>query len=252
MNKDRSGMSIMTHVVAGYPSPEECIELMLGMQKAGVEIIEVQIPFSDPIADGETIMRANDGALENGVDTAKSFDLIKQAKEKGLTSKIYIMSYAQKIVHCGIEDFCQKAAGSGAIGLIIPDLPYDSPEYKELVGAADNNNLEIVPVISPGMSDERLAGELVHAGGLVYLTSMKGITGKKLQVSDALAEFASKVKKSKQGTTLAIGFGVQKKEDVEDIMKIADIAVVGSAVISKIKESGLPGALKFINSLDQS
>lgn len=242
-------MSIMTHVVAGYPSPEECIELMLGMQQAGVNIIEVQIPFSDPIADGETIMRANDAALENGMDISGSFDLIKQAKEKGLSSRIYIMSYAQKLVHCGIEDFCQKAAGSGASGLIIPDLPYDSPEYEELLGAVDKNNLEIVPVVSPGMSGERLSGELAHAGRLVYLTSMKGITGKQLRVSEALTEFAAKVKKSAPEASLAIGFGVQKKEDVEDILKIADIAVVGSAVIKEIQSNGTNGALEFIGSL---
>lgn len=242
-------MSVMTHVVAGYPSYDECIELMLGMQRAGVDIIEVQIPFSDPIADGETIMRANDAALENGMDISRSFDLIKQAKENGLSSKIYIMSYAQKLVHCGIDEFCQKAASSGASGLIVPDLPYDSPEYEELLGAVDKNNLEIVPVVSPGMSDERLSGELAHSGSLIYLTSMKGITGKKLRVSDALPEFAAKVKKSVPEASLAIGFGVQRKEDVEDILKIADIAVVGSAVIKEIQSNGTGGALKFIGSL---
>lgn len=241
--------NIMTHVVAGYPSVDECIELMLGMQQRGVELIEVQIPFSDPIADGETIMLANDVALRNGMTTDKSFQLIKQARDKGLTSKIYLMSYVQKLVHFGISDFCKQATKVGVAGLIVPDLPFDTDEYYELSKVAKENSLEIVPVVSPEMDKQRLRGALANAGKLVYLTSTKGITGNRLLVSDTLGELVQSVRKLAPNSDLAVGFGVQSKKDVEQIMEIADIAVVGSSVIRRIDESGVDAGLEFIQDL---
>jgi tryptophan synthase alpha subunit len=242
-------MGLMTHVVAGYPSEKECIELLLGMQKTGVTIMEVQIPFSDPIADGETIMRANDVALENGMSIEKSFQLIETARKKGLNSEIYIRSYVQKLLHYGVADFCRRAEASGAKGLIIPDLPYDSPEYGILAEAAKSSSLQIVPVISPGMSDERLNEDLKSKCELVYLTSTKGITGNSLSVSRGLEQLCRKVRAISPGSKLAIGFGVQSREDVAEILDMANIAVVGSAVIREVEKSGVKGALKFIKAL---
>lgn len=242
-------MELMAHVVAGYPSRVDCIELMLGMQKAGVGLIEVQIPFSDPIADGETIMQANDRALENGMDTAGSFELIKTARKKGLKTDIYLMSYVQKAVHFGIDNFAREAFAAGAAGLIIPDLPFDSPEYERISKAAETNRLEIVPVISPGMSKQRLAADLAGKPQLIYLTSTKGITGNKLSVSDELGKLCEAAGKLSPDSTLAIGFGVQTKQDVLDVLKIADIAVVGSAVIREVEKSGIQAALKLIKNL---
>jgi tryptophan synthase alpha subunit len=241
--------SIMTHVVAGYPSEKECIELLLEMQKAGVGIIEVQIPFSDPIADGETIMRANDVALEDGMNIERSFQLIEAARKKGLNGEIYIMSYVQKLLHYGIADFCRRAKSSGAKGLIVPDLPYDSPEYGILAEAAKSNSLQIVPVISPGMSDERLKEDLKNKNELVYLTSTKGITGNSLSMSKGLEQLCRKARAISPGSKLAIGFGVQSREDVAEILEMADIAVVGSAVIREVEKSGVKGALKMIRAL---
>jgi tryptophan synthase alpha subunit len=241
--------NIMAHVVAGYPSYDECIELMLGMQEAGVGIIEVQVPFSDPIADGETIMRANDTALANGMNTAGSFELISRARKKGLRSRIYVMSYVQKAAHFGMEEFCRAAKEAGAEGLIIPDLPYDSPEYENLARAAKKTSLQIVPVVSPGMSPQRLKGGLAGKPKLIYLTSMKGITGNRLSVSDELGRLCESARKISPDSDLAIGFGIRTKEDVVHVLKIADIAVVGSAVIREIHGSGVKNALKLIKQL---
>lgn len=240
---------LMCHVVAGYPSADECIDLMLAMQKAGVEIIEVQIPFSDPIADGPTIMKANDVALGSGMTIRNSFEMIKKARERGLTKDVYIMSYVQKLIHSGIEDFCRRAAKVDAAGLIIPDLPFDSPEYETLIKAAQKNSLRIVPVISPGIGKERLDFDLSHDSPLVYITSMKGITGNRLTVTHELAELCDSVRSLSPESVLAIGFGVQNRKDVEQVLKIADIAVVGSSVIKKINESGISGASEFIGNL---
>lgn len=240
---------LMTHMVAGYPSTDECIELMLGMQRLGVGIIEIQIPFSDPIADGETIMRANDVALENGMSIEKSFELIQQARKTGLETPVYVMSYLQKVIHLGARQFCAQAADCGASGLIIPDLPFDSPEYEELELAAKANLLQLVPVISPGMEESRLSSVLPNNEGLVYLTSMKGITGKSLSVSEELTQLAERIKKDCPKLTLAIGFGVQSAQDVKEILAIADMAVAGSSVIREIEKSGVNSGLKFIENL---
>lgn len=237
---------IMTHVVAGYPNFDDCIELMRGMEKVGVSLIEVQIPFSDPIADGETIMRANDVALSGGMTTEKSFGLIAEA---GLKIDVYVMTYFQKISHFGLDEFCSSAAKVGVKGLIVPDLPYDAPEFSEFLEAAKRHNLTYVPVISEGMSDERLEKSLVNAENLIYLTSTRGITGKNLKVTDELAAAAKKVKQIKPGSTLAIGFGISTREDLEKILKIANTGVVGSAVIRKIDKQGIKSALKFVREL---
>lgn len=239
----------MTHVVAGYPSEQECIDLILGMQKAGVGIIEVQIPFSDPIADGETIMRANDKALENGMTIKKSFDLINKAKKQGLNVDIYTMTYFQKVFFYGLDKFCREAARAGVKGLIVPDLPFDAPEFKNLYKIMESNNLEIVPVVSPATSQKRLSGELENAGDLIYLTSMRGITGKKLNLSSELIDIAREIKTIKPESKLAVGFGIESKNDASEVLKIADVAVVGSAVIRAINKDGVAGALKFVDQL---
>lgn len=239
-------MRLMTHVVAGYPNEKECVDLLLGMQNAGIGVIEVQIPFSDPIADGETIMQANDRAIENGMTTAKSFELIKKARKSGLKTEIYIMSYVQKVLSFDAEDFCDQAGSVGAKGLIIPDLPIDTEEYGLLSKTADKYNLEIVPVVSPGSDKDRLRKVTEPATDLIYLTSIKGITGNKLILNASLKALAKEVKRLKPDSRLAVGFGIQTKEDAKEVLAIADIAVVGSAVIRRIAEGGVKEALKFL------
>lgn len=240
---------IMCHVVAGYPSEKQCIELLLGMQKAGIGLIEVQIPFSDPIADGETIMIANDKALENGMTTQKSFTLIKTSRESGLKADIYVMSYTQKLLSFGLDNFCKQAKSSGVKGLIIPDLPPEAEEYKALCKLASKYGLEIVPVVSPGADENRLQASLKNVGTLIYLTSIKGITGNKLKLSDQLKETAQYIKKQRPDCKLALGFGIENAADAKEILNFADVAVIGSSVIRQVNKDGVASALKFIKNL---
>lgn len=240
---------LMCHVVAGYPSEKECVDLLLGMQNVGIRTIEVQIPFSDPIADGETIMIANDKAIAQGMTTQKSFDLIKRARKQGLESDIYIMSYIQKVVSFGAENFCAKAKSAGVKGLIIPDLPIDTEEYELLGGLAEKNGLEVVPVVSPGMEQERLYNDISSAENLIYLTSIKGITGSRLALNKPLKKVAKEIKNRQPDCNLAVGFGIESKADIKEVLRIADIAVLGSSVIRKIDKSGVGGAVKFLSTL---
>jgi tryptophan synthase alpha chain len=239
---------LMTHVIAGYPSEAECIELMLGMQNAGVFAIEVQIPFSDPSADGSTIMKANDIALLNGTTTVKCFEMIGTARTKGLNCPIFVMSYANKLFSYGFENFCGLAKKHEVEGLIIPDLPYDSPEYRRLHNICSELNLGLVLVISPGMSDERLASFRLKSCKLVYMTSMHGITGKEFSVREDLINFAITIR-AKSDCHIALGFGIRNKDHVKAALDIADIAVIGSETIRIIEKKGTSEAIKFVGQL---
>lgn len=236
---------LMCHVVAGYPDTEACLELMRGLEQAGAEAVEVQIPFSDPIADGETIMRANDVALESGMTTASSFELIARA---ALDCDVYVMSYVQKAQHFGFARFCEAAAGAGARGLIIPDLPHESPEHEELEKLAQKHGLELVPVLSPGMPVERLEAQLAYQPARLYVTSRKGITGTEYTGGGELNKLADKIKQGSQAEVM-VGFGIATPKDVEDALKIGDIAVVGSAIINHLQESGVDKTLEYVSGL---
>lgn len=226
---------LMCHVVAGFPDSAACLELMKRLQEAGAEAVEVQVPFSDPIADGEAIMRANDVALEGGMTTAGSFELIKKA---ALDCDVYVMSYIQKVLHFGFAKFCEAAAGSGAKGLIIPDLPHESKEHAELLKLADASGLELVPVLSPGMPAARLSAELADDPSRVYVTSRRGITGSEYAASDELKKFADDIRHDSKAEIM-IGFGIATPADVKDALEVGDIAVVGSAIIKEVQKSGL-------------
>lgn len=236
---------IMCHVVAGYPSEPDCLKLLKGMQAHGVAAIEVQIPFSDPIADGPTIMQANDDALAGGMTTQASFDLIAAARQAGLTTPIYIMSYAQKLLHFGFAEFCEQAHKVGVAGFIIPDLPYDSSDYQALIRITD---IPIVPVVSPAMNDDRLQNILKLQSNVIYVTSRQGITGTAYQAHQELEQLAAGIKATTTAQLL-IGFGIGSVKDVEAALRFGDVAVVGSAVIRAVQSDGTEGALKLIGQL---
>jgi tryptophan synthase alpha chain len=239
---------LMCHVVAGYPDPETCLRLMAGMSKLGVAALEVQIPFSDPIADGPVIMRANDVALAGGMTTAGSFDLISRARQQGVEADLYIMSYLQKVRHFGLAEFCRQAADCRASGLIIPDMPYDSPEFGELQQQAADSQLDIVPVVTPGMSETRLQAILTLKLRTLYVTSRRGITGSKYAPPPQLEQFVDAIKKLSD-VQLMIGFGIAAPDDVNDALQLGDLAVVGSAIIKELEASGVDVALAYIEAL---
>lgn len=239
---------IMSHVVAGYPNEIQCIELLFGMQSAGVYAIEIQIPFSDPSADGPTIMQANDIALKNNMTIYRCFALIRTARKKGLTTPIYIMSYANKVFHFGLEAFCKEAARYQVTGLIIPDLPVGSSDYAALLNHSREYNVAIVPVLSPGVPAMRLSLYNLKSHDLVYVTSTRGTTGRKLVVNKELVTLCKKVH-SNSTTQIALGFGIRTTFDVRQALKIADIAVVGTSVIEMIQTNGIDDTTRYIDSL---
>ncbi len=224
----------MTHLVAGYPTKKDSIIVAKALIKNGADILEVQIPFSDPMADGPTITQACGEALASGI---KVKDVLAMILSLSKTSNvpIVIMSYANIIFNYDIACFVKDAALAGASGIIIPDLPVDTKEGQELIAACKKYNICPIIVISPGVSKERLKVLSHFAEGFVYCTSRQGITGANSTFAKNLGQYLTEVKNIMQ-LPLAVGFGVKSAQDIKTIAPFAQIVVAGSVFISEMKK----------------
>lgn len=238
---------IMTHIVAGYPSPARCEKLALLMAKAGVAYIEIQIPFSDPVADGPTIMQANEESLQNGIRVADCFKFMKSLSLQ-IDTPLLFMSYFNILHHYGVEAFCKKARECGCWGLIVPDIPFDEESYEHYLRACSANGLKAIQVISPLTPESRLEQIGKVAQGFVYCVSRYGTTGAGDDLNPDLRDYLKKVRKH-IALPIAVGFGISSRAHVEAVCKHADIAVIGSKVIDIIKKKGLHDVEKFLESV---
>lgn len=221
----------MTHIVAGYPTLKRSEEIAVRMANCEVDFIEIQIPFSDPVADGRTIMRANQKALENGVKVEDCFALMRRLSTSG--PKFLFMSYFNILHHYGVEKFCKKAKECGCYGLIIPDMPIDEERYDHYLASCKKFGLMPILVVSPLTSADRLRNLAKYAKGFVYCVSRFGTTGQTTNLNPHLASYLKKVRKYIK-LPLAVGFGISKREHMEAVWKHAEIAVVGSKIIEMV------------------
>jgi len=234
---------IMTHIVAGYPSIKDN-EKMIGLMVAnGVKYIEIQIPFSDPIADGPTILYANQKSLNSGTTTKTTFRLIEKLTSKYPNANFIIMTYFNIIYNYGITNFIDRAKSFSVYGMIVPDIPFDE-EDDNFYKYAKDQKIKIIPVVSPTTSIERFSKILKKTDGLIYCTSKVGITGIKSQVSKTLKKYVLLLKEKTQ-LPVAIGFGIDSKEKVKQISQYADIIIIGSKLI-RIQEENYPNYSKAI------
>ncbi len=235
LSVSRGRLSLMTHIVAGYPDMERSLELAVTMADSGSDIIEVQIPFSDPLADGPVIMGANQVALDAGMTPERAFDLVRRVRET--TGKpVVVMTYANIPYAIGLKRFFSMAFDADVNGLIIPDLPFDSSlqEYFNLAAEHDVNNIYVV---SPDMEPGRLRDAVGSSSGFVYTTLRVGITGAdRGNISGKGLEFVKTVKKYTD-LPVAAGFGISSPEQFRLLEGIADIGVIGSKLI-KIYDTG--------------
>lgn len=243
VKKDKS--FFMAHMIAGYPSMKASKEIGTTLARGGADIIELQIPFSDPMADGPTIAVACEEALKNGATVTDSLNLIYSITKLG--KPVAVMSYTNPIFHMGIEKFVQTISAHGASALIVPDCPFDSEEGKALLTACKDNDVCLIPVISPGVPVERLKQLAKDARGFVYCTTRQGITGATGKFSKELADFVGEAKKIFK-LPIAVGFGVKSRADVESLSKIADIVIAGSVFVNAVKENkkGAAGAVEKV------
>ena len=241
--KGAKGIQLMTHVVAGYPSLAANEELIRLMARRGVRLIEIQIPFTDPLADGPTIMRANQAALDTGITPEHCFDLCAKLS-KELDVAFMFMTYANIPFAMGRDRFLDRVAASGASGVILPDLPWDEADgdYAELARA---RGLHPVMVISPDTEGQRLDAVLKRASGLVYTTLKVGITGAGASMDQAGVDYVRGLK-TKAGLPIAAGFGISRPEHVRMLDGLADAAVIGSHIINLMDAGGLAAVDEFL------
>ena len=236
----------MAHMIAGYPTMPESEKIAAALVKGGADIIELQIPFSDPMADGPTIAVACEEALKGGATVASSLELLKKISSLG--KPIAVMTYINPPFRYGLEKFVAAIKDAGASALIVPDCPFDAEEGRELLAACKENNVYLIPVVSPGVPKERLERLAKDSHGFVYCTSRQGITGATGTFVQELFDFVAELKKIFK-LPIAVGFGVKSRSDVETLGKHADIVIAGSVFVGVITSSGPSGVEQSVRDL---
>jgi tryptophan synthase len=222
-------------ITGGYPSKACTVPALLAMQQNGADILEVGIPFSDPIADGGTIQAANQVALDNGVTLEDCLGFVAEARAQGLTVPVIFMGYFNPFLQFGEAALVQRCADVGVHGFIIPDLP--PQEARVFRGHCDTRDLCLVPLVSPTTTEARLATIAQLAKGYVYCVSLNGVTGARTELPPHLNEFLERVRKHVD-CPLAVGFGLSTRSHVKAVGKLADGAIMGSAVIKALTSGG--------------
>ena len=223
---------LVTFVTAGDPDPETSAALLARLPAAGADVIEIGMPFSDPMADGPAIQAASLRALKSGMTLAKTLDQVRRFRQQDTDTPIILMGYFNPIYSYGVSRFLEDAVAAGADGLIVVDLPPE--EDGELCLPALDAGLAFIRLATPTTDDRRLPTVLRHTAGFVYYVSITGITGT-ASASEAAIEAAVERLKRHTDLPIAVGFGIKTPEQVASISKIADAAVVGSAIVERIR-----------------
>ncbi len=238
---------LMTHLVLGYPSFEASFEIIEAMVKAGVDLMELQVPFSEPIADGPVILRANQKALESGATVQKSLDLAEKVA-KAFDIPFLIMTYYNILFKYGTKRFVEEMKNRNLKGAIIPDLPPE--EGEEYLQTMEAQQLSPILIFSPTTPSERMTYLSSFAKGFVYCVARKGVTGQETSFSHELSGYLARCRKA-TNLPLAVGFGVKQKADIDFLKGKADIAVIGTETIRVVEEKGTAAVEGFIRSLRQ-
>lgn len=236
---------IMSHIVLGYPSFEECFEIIEAMVKGGVDLMELQIPFSEPIADGPVILRANQKALQMGVTVQASLDFAQEVA-KIFDIPFLIMSYYNILFKYGVRRFVADMPKRNLQGTIVPDLPPE--EGEEYLSAMQDQGLSPIFILSPTTSDARMEYIASLARGFIYCVARKGVTGADTDFSRELTEYLARCRKA-TSLPLALGFGVKEKADIDYLRGKADIAVIGTQMIRLVESEGAGAVEGFIRNL---
>jgi tryptophan synthase alpha chain len=223
------------YFTAGFPKLEDTLPIMQAIESAGADIIEVGVPYSDPIADGPTIQDSNQIALDNGMSLKKLFEQLQDMRQT-VSLPVVLMGYLNPIIQYGMEAFCKKCQEIGVDGLILPDLPMQQylDEFKEVFDKYDLRNTFL---ISPQTSEKRIREIDTHSNGFIYMVSAHSITGAKTGISEEQIAYFQRVEAMNLKNPRLIGFGISDSETFITASKYGNGAIIGSAFIKKIKES---------------
>ena len=225
--------AFVAYMMAGDPDVETSLAVMKGMPAAGVDVIELGMPFTDPMADGPTIQLAGQRALEGGQTLQKTLDMVVEFRKSDVTTPIVLMGYYNPIYSRGVEKFLADAKAAGIDGLIVVDLPPE--EDDELCIPAQAAGLNFIRLATPTTDSKRLPKVLENTSGFVYYVSITGITGAAAAEAAAVAPEVARIKASTD-LPVIVGFGIRTPETAQDIASIADGCVVGSAIVSEIAD----------------
>lgn len=228
-----NGKAFIGFVTAGDPDMETSEQIMLSMVEGGCDLIEIGIPFSDPIAEGPVIQEANLRSLSDGTTTDKVFELTKRVSEQTDIPLVY-MTYLNVLFAYGYDRFLEKAKASGISGVIIPDMPYE--EKAELQEVAQKYDVDVISLIAP-TSEDRIKMIASEAQGFVYTVSSMGVTGTRSEIKTDLESITKAIRQSTD-TPVAIGFGINTPEQAKKYSEIADGVIVGSAIVKLVAEYG--------------
>lgn len=242
--KDKD-LLVMAHVVCGYPSFEDNMQELEIMAEAGVDLVELQFPFSEPSADGPLFVNANEQSLKSGTTVDQCFEFMKQASER-FPFQLLMMGYYNTVFKMGEETFIKRLKEAGGVGYILPDLPVE--ESAKLHRISEEEGVEPVILMTPTSSDKRLAKLGEASRGLVYVVARKGVTGSKTNMGD---DVLALIERCRQHTDvpIGVGFGISSKEDMDFLRGNADMAIVGTAALKTWEQSGAEGLRNFFAEL---
>lgn len=226
--------AFMPYVALGYPTVNESLETVRAMVEAGADILELGVPFSDPLADGPTIQAATQKALENGVTVALCLSMVERLRKEGITTPFMLMGYLNPFLAYGLDRLAADAACIGINGFIIPDFPPD--ESAEFDVLCEEHRLAFAQFLAPTSTPDRIELAAKKARGFIYVVSLTGVTGVRNRISDTLPAFLAQVR-TITDKPLAVGFGIGDGEQAREVGQYADGVIVGSALVKRAGES---------------
>ncbi len=234
----RGAKAFIPYVMAGDPSLDKTAEVVHILEECGADIIELGVPFSDPLADGPTIQRASERALSNHVTLRKVISLVRDLRQSTQVPLV-LMTYFNPVFKYGIEDFIGNARVAGVDGVIIPDLPPD--EAEDFIRLSRKASLDTIFLLAPTSTEERIRKVTKASGGFIYYVSMTGITGANLSLDGSMETLISSIREFTD-KPIAVGFGVSTPDEASAVSRVADGVIVGSAIVKRLHEA--PDELK--------
>lgn len=241
--------AFMPYWTLGYPDVETSLKVIEALARAGSDFIELGVPFSDPLADGSVIQQASQIALSHGVSVRQCMSMTKTVRERGVKIPFLAMGYMNPIMAFGEARYAEAWQAAQADGLIVPDLPPE--EATEIKAHCDKRDMALVQFVAPTSTDERMAFTAQQASGFIYVVQVTGVTGARDKTAIGLREYVERVKAKANGTPVAVGFGVSKREHVREIGQFADGVIVGAALVRAAGQAANPAqaAYDFVKQL---
>ena len=245
--KENNQKAFIAYVMAGDPNYQTSLEILNGLPESGVDIIELGIPFTDPIADGTTIQMAGQRSLAGGQTVQKTLNMVQQFRKNHSKTPLILMGYYNPIFSYGVNDFLRDAVKSGVDGLIVVDLPPE--EDQELCIPSNNAGLNFIRLATPTTNNERLPRVLQNTSGFVYFVSITGITGTRVPDPSIVGKDVARIK-SATSLPVCVGFGVKDARTAKEVGKVSDGVVVGSSIVKMIEDDCSVGEIhSFVASL---